>query len=101
MTKRDADVDTATSALRAAAEDVAVCVTELMRFIAPHGVSALLDWRGRSADRIDPCAQFGLISEIHDVTYQLRALQRATELAIRRARRRAAEDGARLGRSGN
>lgn len=101
MTKRDAEVDTATSALRAAAEDVATCVAELMHFIAPHGVSALLDWRGRSADRIGPRTQFGLIGEIHDVTYQLRALQRATELATRRARRRAAEGGAGLERSGN
>jgi hypothetical protein len=101
MTKRDADVDTATSALRSAAEDVAACVAELLHFVAPHGVSALLDWRGRSADRTDPCTQFGLISEIHDVTYQLRALQRATELATRRARRRAAEGGGRLERTGS
>jgi hypothetical protein len=101
MMKRDSDVDTATSALRAAADDVTSCVAELMHLVAPKGASAPVDWRGGAADRIDACKQFGLVGEIHDVTFQLRALQRAAELATRRARRRAAEESARREDSGN
>jgi tRNA(Ile)-lysidine synthase TilS/MesJ len=101
MMKRDADVDTATSALRAAADDVTACVAELMHLIGPRAASTPLEWRSGAADRIDACKQFGLAGEIHDVTFQLRALQRAAQLAARRARRRAAEESARREGSGD
>jgi hypothetical protein len=95
MMKRDVDVHTATSALRAAADDVTASIAELMHLIGPKAASIPLEWRSGSADRIDACKQFGLVGEIHDVTFQLRALHRAAELAARRARRRAAEESAR------
>ncbi len=101
MLKRDTDVDTATSALRAAADDVTASVAELMHLIGPRAASTPLEWRSGSAERIDASKQFGLVGEIHDVTFQLRALQRAAELAARRARRRAAEESARREGSGS
>jgi hypothetical protein len=91
MIKHDAEVDIATSALRAATQDVTDCIAELMNFIAPSGASNAS--RGSFTDRNIPFKPFGLAGEIHDVTCQLRALQRAAELATRRARRRLAREG--------
>lgn len=101
MMKRDADLDLAMHALRAAAEEVTASFTKLMRSIVPKAsFKPAKAGSGRGvAENANSLESFGLAHDIHSVAHQLHALQSAVDKTCQARSRRARKSAAPPGRA--